>query len=88
MDVEECIRTRFTFDGENFYLITGETFVDVTCPRENSPERRNIQAAMDAICRVISEQRMEAKRVSDQLAAQLHKSEMLRQAEVADGGEE
>ena len=88
MYVEDCIRARFTFDGENFYLITGETFVDVTCPRENSPERRNIQAAMDAICRVISEQRMEAKRVSDQLAAQLHESEMLRTLGGERGGEQ
>lgn len=71
-DVENCTRTRFTFAGENYYLVTGDTFVDVTCPRENSPDRINIQAAMDAICRVVTRQRCEAfeqrRRLEEDLA--------------------
>ena len=69
--VEDCVRTRFTFDEENYYLVTGETFVDVTCPRENTPDRRGVAEAMDAICRVITQQRVAALEERKQLVADL-----------------
>ena len=70
-NVEDCIRTRFTVAGENYYLVTGETFVDVTCPRENAPDRRGVAEAMDAICRVITQQRVAALEERKQLVAAL-----------------
>lgn len=69
--VEDCVVTRFKFKGQTFYLMTGETFVDVTCPYENREDMLAVRLAMNAICEAISEQRVKAVKERQLLKEQL-----------------
>ena len=52
-------RRRIEIGGENYYIIVtrGENgpHVCATCPRENAPERREIRAVVERICKAITE---------------------------------
>ena len=53
------IRRRIEIGGEHYYIIVthGESgpHVCATCPRENAPERREIRAVVERMCKAITE---------------------------------
>jgi hypothetical protein len=53
-DVENCTRQVITIDGENYYLVVGETFVTTVCPRENSPAMTKTRAILNDICGAVT----------------------------------
>lgn len=57
MKGEPCIRKKRLIDGENYYIVIGETFLDVTVPRENKPEQSKVRNALEEICATVNEVR-------------------------------
>ena len=47
---EDCVRKRVVIDGENFYLVVGKTFVDVTVAHENRPENLKKRLMLQTLC--------------------------------------
>jgi hypothetical protein len=54
MKEEDCIKQTVKIFNENFYLTIGDYFVDVTVPRENSPEQIRERTVADTLCRKIT----------------------------------
>lgn len=54
IDCETCIRKRIVINGENYYLIVGKDFVDVTVPQENRPDRVAERMIIDTLCAEIT----------------------------------
>ena len=52
-------RRRISIGGENYYIVVtlGDAgpHVCATCPRENAPERREIRAVVERMCKAITE---------------------------------
>ena len=49
-DVDDCTRQMIEIGGEKIYIIVGDTFVQATVPRENSPEMSTTRDIVEAIC--------------------------------------
>lgn len=53
-EVDDCKRRRVEIGGQNFYLMVGKTFVDVTVPHENRPESLPLREIVETLCREIT----------------------------------
>lgn len=51
---DDCVRRRVEIDGKNYYVVVGETFVDITPPRENRPENLKTRVMLETLCREIT----------------------------------
>lgn len=51
---DHCIRRRVEINGENYYIILGNTFAHATTPFENRPERMNERMIVEAVVGAIS----------------------------------
>lgn len=54
---EDCVRRRIVIDGENYYLLIGKDFLDVTVARENSPDQSKVRNIVKQICDAVTEVR-------------------------------
>ena len=50
MTPTNCIRKMVIIHGERYYLIAGDKFIHVTCPRENDPNMSREREAMEILC--------------------------------------
>ena len=55
MSGEKCTRKRLEILGNNYYVVVGKTFAQVTVPFENDPKRKNERIVAEGICDGISE---------------------------------
>jgi hypothetical protein len=55
MNGEDVTRRLVTIDGENYYLIVGDTLVQATVPRENDPLIEKTRLIVESVCNAISE---------------------------------
>jgi hypothetical protein len=51
---DDCKRHKVIIDDENYYLIVGKTFVEITCPFENRPENYEKRRLLNILCGEIS----------------------------------
>lgn len=51
----DCTRKAITIDGENFYVIVGDDFAQVTVPRENDPLISGTRKVAERVCDTITE---------------------------------
>jgi len=63
---QKCIRHMTTIEGENYYILLGDSFVSVTVPRENSPEQKRERNVADTLCRKITAM-MRLRRIKDKI---------------------
>ncbi len=47
---EECVRKKVVIAGENYYLVVGRSFVDVTVAHENRPENLEKRLMLQTLC--------------------------------------
>ena len=47
---EACVRKRVVISGENYYLVVGRSFVDVTVAHENRPENLEKRLMLQTLC--------------------------------------
>lgn len=52
-NVDRCLRKKVTIEGEDYYIIQGRYKVQVTVPRENSPERYKERKSVDILCQEV-----------------------------------
>jgi len=51
MSGDDCIE----IDGQNYYLVVGDSFVDLTMPHQNRPENVKQRMTLDKLCVEISQ---------------------------------
>lgn len=63
MSGERCTRKRIDIDGENFYIVVGDSFVQATIPEENFSKNKRVREVVELLCEGITgvmEERNEA----------------------------
>jgi len=70
-DVQDGVKRTLKIEDENFYLVVGETFAQVTVPRENDPLMSKTRMIAETICseitielEKIAERRKEVARIA------------------------
>ena len=54
-DTEQiCTRKRAIINGENYYLVVGDDFVEATVPRENDPAMSEARVIVESLCSAIT----------------------------------
>jgi len=54
IEQEKCTRQLVKIDGENYYIVVGDTFVFPTIPRENDPAMSKTRQIVETICGAIT----------------------------------
>lgn len=55
MTHDNCIRKMITIHGEPYYLVAGDKFIHVTCPRENDPKISRERETIEIVCQAYNE---------------------------------
>ena len=54
MKPQDCIRRVVEIEGENYYLLVGDHFAEVTVPRENDPTQTRERIVAETLFRKIT----------------------------------
>lgn len=65
LEGESATRQMVQIDGENYYIVVGESFVMATVPRENTPAMSKTREIVETICGAITAV-MENKQVNNE----------------------
>ena len=66
---DDCTKRTVIINGENYYLVVGDKFVQVTVPRENDPARSETRQIAETLCDEITSVMELRAEVTEQPAA-------------------